>query len=153
MKPGDKGIVHCPSNMLNNDVDVSTYEVNSSSPAAPKDTDVKYEFDVKECSPNPQLEMPASLLKIVDGKCFYFIIQSKDNGELALEVNEQDKYFPANVGIFNVYSAHYETGKINQQFKFNEKDNSFESIGKPGKIMLEGVNKNIVMYHNKGLPA
>ena len=84
--------------------------------------------------------MPQSLLKLVDDKCFYFIINSKNNGEMALEVNDVDKYFPSNVGIFNVYSAHYEQGKANQQFKYHEAKNSFESIGKPGKIMLEGVN-------------
>lgn len=72
---------------------------------------------------------------------------------MALEVNDVDKYAPSNVGIFNVYSAHYEQGKANQQFKYHEAKNAFESIGKPGKIMLEGVNKNIVVYHDKGLPA
>lgn len=74
--------------MLNNDLDISTLELNPFSPAAPKDTDVKYEFEVKECSPNPQLDIPQSLLKLVEDKCFYFIINSKDNGEMALEVND-----------------------------------------------------------------
>lgn len=72
---------------------------------------------------------------------------------MALEVNDVDKYFPSNVGIFNVYSAKYEQGKTNQQFKYVESKKAFESIGKPGKIMLEGVNNNIVVYYDKGLPA
>jgi hypothetical protein len=64
VKPGEKAIVHCPANLLNNDIDISTLELDPHSPAAPKDTDVKYEFEIKECSPNPQLDIPESLLKI-----------------------------------------------------------------------------------------
>ena len=50
-------------------------------------------------------------MKIVDDKCFYFIINTKNYGEMALEVEEKDKYFPANVGIFNVHAGKYESGK------------------------------------------
>ena len=72
---------------------------------------------------------------------------------MSLIVDEKDKYFPANVGIFNVHAGKYQEGNILQQFKYSEAKQAFESIGKPGKIMLEGVNKNIVVYHDKGLPA
>ena len=71
---------------------------------------MRYEFDVLECGVNPPSPRPSIYDEpLVSGKCFYLVSSGADGegSKLALEVAEQEKYFPQLWGIFNIGLADY----------------------------------------------
>ena len=90
-------------------------------------------------------------------QCFYIISAGPwgYGSDLAFQVDELDKYHPKHYGIYDIRVKKY-TGRasnnVAQQFVYNHEDHTVRSLLHPESAIFEGVNMNLVMYKNIGMP-
>lgn len=88
------------------------------------------------------------------GTCFY-INSLGDNGSadtgLALEVSSEDKYAPKKTGVYNIGLRNKAKGNRAQMWSWEDENGSLSPLLYPGKALLEGENKNMVVFANKGM--
>ena len=69
-----------------------------------------------ECGPNPPYLRPAMFSEpMIDNECFYIISSGKwgKGSNLAFQVDERDKYWPKDYGIFDIRVKEYKGREAN----------------------------------------
>lgn len=88
------------------------------------------------------------------GKCFY-INSLGDNGSadtgLVLEVSSEDKYAPKKTGVYNIGLKKKAKGNKAQMWSWDDNKGTLSPLVYPNKALLEGSNKNMIVYTNKGM--
>lgn len=111
-----------------------------------------------ECGPNPYYLMPRMFNEPMFHMTCFYIISAGPWGygsDLAFQVDERDKYYPKHYGIYDIRVKEYKGRKANnlaQQFVYNSDDHTIRSLLHPETAIFEGVNMNLVMYKNIGMP-
>jgi hypothetical protein len=117
IRQGEQATVTCPGDLDKGGVEDQYIHDNTAS-WIPTYSDMRYEFDVLECGLNPPKLRPAIYDEpLVPGKCMYIVSSGKTGtgSKFALEVAEQEKYFPTLWGIFNIYLANYKGHNSNNK--------------------------------------
>ena len=81
-------------------------------------------------------------------QCFY-IVNGVDN--LALEVNEQDRYAPSQTGIYDLSMKPFQGISVNnlaQQWSYSPKENTVRSMLHKDGALFEGYNQNVIVSQN-----
>ena len=75
---------------------------------------------------------------------------SSDGTPLCLEVEGEDAYAPSSTGLYNVVANKCKSNKRvgAQEWYYDSHDLTIHSVLHPGSVILEGYNKNIVVYKN-----
>lgn len=157
MKSGETAAVECP-----NDLDLgggiqNEYHSNFGFRWIDSKIDTKYKIKLLECGPSPEAFKKDHLEDLSPGYPFYFLStgNNKAGDQMALTVDEADKYAPRTTGVHNVYLSKWagrETPNLKQQWIWNLENQSFCSVGVAGLCMFEGFNKNVISYKWVGVP-
>jgi len=112
---------------------------------------------MSECSINPDyFEKEPELETLTAGFPLYFVSDKEDvdGNKMALTVIGNDLYAPRVTGIHNVKLDKWggtEHPNLNQQWIWNDQDNSLTNVGIPGSALFEGFNRNLIVYKWRGL--
>jgi hypothetical protein len=126
----------------------------------PSNTDMKYEFEVLECSLDPKHfkpEPPVDNFKEADvpdkeiGYFFRSLGLNKYGKQMVLDVDEEDKYAPLKTGVHNVFLTEKKEGSKTQKFFYDKDEQKISNEFLPGSALMEGYNHNLVMYYDKNL--
>lgn len=98
-------------------------------------------------------------LALKDKQCFYIETAGQDGkgSNIVLEVGRDDAYAPRKTGVYNVAlakrsQADPEEPELKaQQWFYNTKTQTLHSMLYPKKALFEGSNKNLIVFHYKGL--
>ena len=99
--------------------------------------------------------LEAKVLPLKSHQCFYIHSLGKDgfhDTNIVLEVLTKDKYAPKSTGVFDVRLSKKDRKKATykaQQWYYDSSDNTVHSKMFPNKVLLEGKNKNLVVYKNR----
>jgi hypothetical protein len=120
---------------------------------------LNYEFEMMNCDFTPQeFENIHPAKNWEEGRPIrandYFRLENErtdaDGNPLCLEVEQQDAYYPTVTGLYNVIANACGKAKVAhaQEWSYNPVDLTIASVLHPGTVVLEGYNKNIVVYKN-----
>jgi hypothetical protein len=122
-------------------------------------TPLTYELEMVDCDLEPHSfhAIPPAKnweegRKIRGNEYFRFVNErtTSDGHGLCLEVENQDAYSPSVTGLYNVVAGECNANihTASQEFFYNPEDLTIHSVLHPGTVILEGYNKNIVVYRN-----
>ena len=157
MKKGEKATITCPGQ-----TGMGGNEHVGSQPAVTNQieeyTPLTYQLEMIDCAIDPDSfhvkpSDPSEWDKtraIRGFDHFRFVNARKSEGgkRLALEALVPDKYAPHTTGVHNVVVNELDPNNIGQKWYYNSEDNTFHSVLHPGSVLLEGFNKNIIVYTN-----
>jgi hypothetical protein len=87
-------------------------------------------------------------------KCFYIHSLGEDGKTdtgLVLEVSSEDKYAPKTTGVYDIGLRTKNKGNKAQMWSWNDGKSTLSPALFPAKALLEGNNKNMIVYKNLGL--
>jgi FKBP-type peptidyl-prolyl cis-trans isomerase len=158
MKKGEKAKVYCPGETGqggNNDMGSMSglaTEINEYTP-------LTYELEMIDCDLEPHSFHDVPPAKnwdegrpIRDNEYFRFVNERTDSKgvPLCLEVEKKDAYAPSVTNLYNVVANQCKHNKHAgaQEWYYHDEDQTIHSVLHPEGVILEGYNKNIVVYKN-----
>lgn len=158
MRKGEKAKIFCPgetgqggNNDLGSMVGMTT-QINEYTP-------LTYELTMEDCDLNPASFYDVPPAKDWDEgrpirgmEYFRFVNErtTKDGTPLCLESEFEDAYAPSVTGLYNVVANPCKSNKRTgaQEWYYDPHDLTIHSVLHPNSVILEGYNKNIVVYKN-----
>ena len=119
-------------------------------------TDINYEIEMKECSLDPESFQISPIVPdfkkakpLRQFDMFHLIANQKNSfgKQMVLEASDVDKYAPLDTGVFNVF-LNEKNNSDAQTWWYDGDAMTIHNKKTGGKaVLLEGANKNLVMYN------